>query len=151
MRRLGSQRWFAEVGSRVAPKVDRFVDAVTGGRFQAAQLFIPTLMLTTRGHRSGQRRTVPLLYVRHGDSYAVVGSNWGGEDHPAWTANLLHEPRAVVTVEGERQPVHARLVEDEGLRDELWRGFDAAWPAYATYRERASHRGIRMFLLDPVG
>ena len=36
--------------------------------------YIPTLLLTTIGKKSGLRRTVPLFFFRDGDSYFVIGS-----------------------------------------------------------------------------
>ena len=35
------------------------------------------ILLTTTGHRSGEKRTVPLIYGRHGDDYLVVASKGG--------------------------------------------------------------------------
>ena len=40
-----------------------------------------TLLLTTTGRRSGEPRTAPLIYGRHGDDYLVVASK-GGSDTP---------------------------------------------------------------------
>jgi deazaflavin-dependent oxidoreductase (nitroreductase family) len=76
----------------------------------------------------------------------VVGSNWGQAHHPAWSANLLAEPDAVVSVDGRPEPVRAVLVEGEdreGLLGELAR----VWPAYRTYQRRAAGRDLRVFRL----
>jgi len=35
------------------------------------------LLLTTVGRRSGQERTMPLIYGRHGDDYVIVASKGG--------------------------------------------------------------------------
>jgi hypothetical protein len=42
------------------------------------------LLLHTRGARSGQPRSTPLLYTRHGRGYVVVASKAGADHHPAW-------------------------------------------------------------------
>lgn len=149
MRRLGHTEWFARWGRRIAHRIDRAVHRLSGGRVTVSQWFIPTLMLTTTGRRSGEPRTVPLLYVEHGDGYAVAGSSFGQEEHPAWSWNLLENPEAEVDVEGQSISVRARLVEDEDERSRLWEAFEEAWPAYRTYRRRASHRRIRLFVLEP--
>jgi len=58
----------------------------------------PVLMLTTTGRRSGAPRTTPLLYAQDGEDLVIVGSNWGQQHHPAWSANLLAHPEAEVQV-----------------------------------------------------
>ena len=42
------------------------------------------LLLHTRGARSGQPRSTPLLYTQHGRAYVVVASKAGADHHPAW-------------------------------------------------------------------
>jgi deazaflavin-dependent oxidoreductase (nitroreductase family) len=147
VRRLGHRRWFAACTPLVVP-ADRLVARLTRGRVVALGL-IPSLLITTTGRRSGQPRSNPLLYVPDGDAYVVIGSNWGRPEHPAWSANLLAEPAATVTVRGTRVPVRARLV-DGAERDRLWRLLVAEWPAYQTYVRRAGGRDIRIFRLEPT-
>ena len=66
------------------------------------------LLLTTTGSRTGKPRTVPLLYVRDGPRIIVAGSNWGQRDHPAWSTNLLVDPRARVQIGPDRMECLAR-------------------------------------------
>ncbi len=149
LRRLGGQRWFAVVGRALVP-VDRLLSRLTGGRFVTFGMRdLPSLLLTTTGRRSGEPRTNPLLYVRDGRGFVVVGSNWGQQHQPAWTANLLAEPRAEVTVRGRRVPVTGHLVTG-AERDRLWNLMRGMWPAYDEYEKRAGGREIRVFRLDPV-
>ncbi|MFC6017342.1 nitroreductase family deazaflavin-dependent oxidoreductase [Plantactinospora solaniradicis] len=147
VRRLGHRRWFAAFTPLLVP-ADRLVARLTRGRVVALGL-IPSLLITTTGRRSGQPRTNPLLYVRDGDGYVVIGSNWGRAEHPAWALNLLAEPSATVTVAGTRVPVRAHLV-DGAERDRLWQLLVAEWPAYQTYVRRAGGRDIRIFRLAPT-
>jgi deazaflavin-dependent oxidoreductase (nitroreductase family) len=149
MRRVGRTRWFAAVGSRLAPPLDRLLHRVSGGRLHVAESFLPTLLLTTTGRRSGEPRAKPLAYVRDGSAFVVVGTNWGDTSHPAWTHNLRAEPHAVVEARGERYDVIAREL-DADAAARLWPRFLEMWPAYATYRERTS-RAPRMFALHPAG
>ncbi len=51
-----------------------------------------TLLLTTTGHRSGEERTIPLIYGRSGDDYLIVASNGGSPEPPAWFRNLEQRP-----------------------------------------------------------
>ena len=145
-RRLGRYRWFGVVGRAYVP-LDRLVARLTRGR--ATALGLPSLLLTTTGRRSGEPRTQPLLYVPDGDDFVVIGSNWGQTRHPAWTANLLDNPVAVATVRGREVPVRAELVRGEE-REQLWSRLLRAWPAYATYADRAGGRELRVFRLRRV-
>ena len=120
-----------------------------GSDHRAGRPDIPTLLLTTTGRRSGQERVQPLLYVRDGDAYVVIGSNWGKPHHPSWSANLLAHSDALVTIRGRRTPVRARLARD-GERERLWRLLLELWPAYDLYSDRAGGRHLRIFRLEPV-
>jgi deazaflavin-dependent oxidoreductase (nitroreductase family) len=146
-RRLGRHRWFATVGSRVGPPVDRTLYRATGGWLTATgHSVFPTLLLETTGRRTGRRRTVPLFYVECEGSTAVVATNWGRPRHPQWSANLLADPAARITIGRNRTAVRARLVSGDEF-DRLWNCFVELWPAYEDYRERAG-REIRLFVLD---
>ena len=151
LRRVGRQRWFARLGRLVTP-LDRRLYRLTGGRWSViGRHELPTLLLTTTGRRSGRPRTQPLLYARDGDAYVVVGSNWGQAAHPAWSANLLAEPAARVTIGG-RPPIGVIAALATGAeRDRLWLQVQRIWPGYADYADRARDREIRIFRLIPAG
>jgi len=149
VQRLGHRRWFAIAGRRFVP-VDRWLFRHTRGRWSVLDRSgLPSLLLTTTGRRSGEPRTQPLLYAPDGDGYVVIGSNWGQEHHPAWTANLLADSSAAVTVGEEVIPVRATLATG-AERERLWALLVDLWPAYETYRERAGGRELRVFRLDPA-
>ena len=103
--RLGSYRWFARLGRALVP-ADRLVARATKGRVVALGL-APSLIITTTGRKTGQPRTQPLVYAPDGDGFAVIGSNWGQTTHPAWSANLLAHPHAVVRLKGRTITVDA--------------------------------------------
>src|ERR1700683_4643415 len=63
----------------------------------------PVLLLTTVGRRSGQPRTVPVVYLPDGKRLVVIGSNAGHRAAPAWSLNLEANPVAEVEVGGERR------------------------------------------------
>jgi deazaflavin-dependent oxidoreductase (nitroreductase family) len=90
-----------------------------------------------------------LCYVGHAGGYAVVASNFGRANHPAWSSNLLKNPAATLCTGGRRMPVSARLVTG-AERDEIWQGFLGISSHYRAYRER-SGRDLRIFHLQPVG
>ncbi|WP_212841063.1 nitroreductase/quinone reductase family protein [Catellatospora sp. IY07-71] len=145
-RYLGHRSWFARAG-RVLVPLDRTVAKLTKGRVVALGL-IPTLIITTTGKKSGLPRTQPLAYARDGDHFVVIGSNWGQQSHPAWSANLLANPDAVVTLGGREIPVRGELATGE-QRERLLKLLLEVWPAYTTYQQRASNRVIRVFSLIP--
>ncbi|QKV81606.1 nitroreductase family deazaflavin-dependent oxidoreductase [Amycolatopsis sp. Hca4] len=146
---LGKSRAFAVLGRALVP-ADRVLLRISGGRVGVgAAVGLRTLLLTTIGRRSGEPRQVPLLYVERGGGYVVIGSNWGGEAHPAWSANLLAQPKATVSVHGRTIDVAGRLLTGDE-RQEMWDAVAAYWPAYDRYAVRAAHRDIRVFLLEPV-
>ena len=53
-----------------------------------------TLHLRTTGRRTGEARRTPLYYVEDGDNVAIVTSNGGRDDDPAWWLNLQATPDA---------------------------------------------------------
>src|SRR5512139_2498259 len=131
IQRLGRQKWFATTFRPVAPSIDRFLYKATRGRVAILSgTGLPTMLLTTTGRKSGQPRTVPLLYTPYQGSYVVVGSNWGQEHHPAWALNLTANPEAVAQIRGRSTKVRARLIEGEE-RQRVWESeLLTAWPGY---------------------
>ena len=73
---------------------------------------VPLLLLTTTGKVSGQPRQTPLTYQRDGDRLFIIGSNFGQAMHPAWSSNLLADPKAWVTIGGKEIPVQATPLVD---------------------------------------
>jgi deazaflavin-dependent oxidoreductase (nitroreductase family) len=148
IRKAGHTRWFARITPWCVP-LDRALGKLSHGRLvMLGNRDLPGLMLTTIGRRSGQPRTNPLLYLRDGDDFVVVGSNWGRDTHPAWALNLVANPEAVVTVGGNEIPVRATWAQGPE-RERLWKLAVATWPAWNTYAERAD-RSIRVFRLEPA-
>ena len=148
VQRLAQRERFALVALKVAPRMDRVASRLSGGRFVVSQLLVPVLVLVTTGAKSGLPRESPLATLVDGDAFYVVGSNFGTEKHPAWTANLLKNPEATVVFGGKRRPVRARLLTDEE-KAAVWPRLLTVWPTYDSYVER-SGRNIRVFRLEPA-
>lgn len=139
----------AAVNRRVLPPADRFVNRMTRGKLRLSDVLFPTLMLTTTGRVSGRPRETPLLYLQAaGGEYVVCGTSFGQSRHPAWTANLLANPEAMVETRAGRFLVKARLASDSEVMD-LWPHLVALWPAYDDYVWR-SLREPRVFVLARV-
>ena len=89
--------------------VDRWLLTKSDGRFTVlGPIAAPVVLLTTTGRKSGKPRTSPLLYYREADKIYVVGSNFGQQHHPAWTSNLLADPKAVVRSEEHTSELQSR-------------------------------------------
>ena len=107
---------------------------------------IPSLMLFTKGAKSGLRRETPLMCFPEPDgSWYIAGTNFGLEQHPAWSANLIANPRAEIHFRRELIPVTARLL-DPDETEAVWPRLERQWPGYSDY-ERTAKRGIRVFHL----
>ena len=167
VQKLSSTVTFARIAPRLLPRVDRVVHRLTGGKVMISQYMLPSLFLTTTGRRSGEPRVTPLACLPEpGGGFLVIGSNFGQVSHPAWTANLLAEPRASVEHRGRTTAVTARLLEDPeapgtgdgaadgsaaggGERAQAWAALLRMWPPYAAYQARVDRR-LRIFRLVPT-
>lgn len=106
----------------------------------------PVLLLTTMGRRSGELRTVPLIYTSWRESLAVIASRGGSPTHPAWYLNLLAQPRVQVQVKARVYDAVARsAVSPE--REQIWAAAVAHWPNYDLYQSRTT-RQIPVVVLD---
>ncbi|HEX5494213.1 MAG TPA: nitroreductase family deazaflavin-dependent oxidoreductase [Mycobacteriales bacterium] len=108
---------------------------------------LPTLLLTTRGRRSGAWRRTALIYGRDGGDYLVVASNGGSTTHPLWYLNLSSDPRVRVQVGAERFAANARTAGPEE-KPRMWRVMAAIFPSYDEYRTKTS-RDIPVVVLTP--
>jgi deazaflavin-dependent oxidoreductase (nitroreductase family) len=136
--------------SRMLDRLDRLIFRVTKGRHMASSLLsaLPVAMVTTRGARSGQARTVPLLAMPTDDGLAVIGSNYGKPKHPAWRHNLRANPDGEVEVEGRRWAFSAVELEDD-RRERVWQEALRTYPGFSGYATRAAPRRISVFILEP--
>lgn len=145
---MARQSWFPAIGKRIVPPLDKVLYKVSGGRIGTMSASgLPGLLLTTTGRKTGQPRSVPLLYVPHEGRYYLTGSNWGGQSHPAWSGNLMANPEATLTIRGKKIQVTARLLDGEE-RERMWPVLLTTWPVFDTYTER-SGRELRVFELVP--
>ena len=118
----------------------------TDGRVGHRRWGVRTLLLTTRGRRTGQLRRTALIYGTDGDGrYVVVASNGGRPDNPAWYLNLLAHPEAHVQVGADRFTAAAAEATGEE-RERLWTMMAELWPEYARYRAKTA-RAIPVMLL----
>ena len=93
------------------------------------------LLLTTKGRRSGEQRTTPLIHRTADGSWVVVASKGGAPDNPDWYENLQADPDATIEVMDERIPVRGETATGE-QRERLWRLMNEVWPDYDRYQQR---------------
>jgi deazaflavin-dependent oxidoreductase (nitroreductase family) len=108
-----------------------------------------TLLLTTKGHRTGEPRTAPLIYDLHRGDYVVVASKGGSDEPPAWYVNLQEDPEVEVQVWGDRFKAHARTATPDE-RAEIWPKMAAEWPDYDNYQAK-TEREIPVVILEREG
>ena len=106
------------------------------------------LLLTTTGRKSGEKRTVPLIYAADGDRYVIIASKGGAPEHPGWYENLAKDPEVELQVKDEVFRARARVAHgDERAR--LWRAANAVWKYYDEYATRTS-REIPVVVLERI-
>jgi F420H(2)-dependent quinone reductase len=105
-------------------------------------------MLATVGAKSGEPRSIPLLFIRDGDRVVLIASMGGAPRHPAWLHNIRANPR--VRFLGPRGTTGDYLArEAEGAeRDRLWDEAVDYYAGYATYKVRAGTREIPIVVLE---
>ncbi|MEV7884466.1 nitroreductase/quinone reductase family protein [Streptomyces sp. NPDC002817] len=145
VQRISSTRGFAKVAPHVIPALDRAVHRLTRGKVILSAQMLPGVILTSVGARSGLTRRTPLACMPEegGRSWILIGSNFGRDGHPAWTANLMARPDVEISWKGADIAVTAHLLEGEE-RAAVWKAALAFWPPYATYQARIE-REIRLF------
>jgi deazaflavin-dependent oxidoreductase (nitroreductase family) len=130
---------------RIASALHSFAYRSTAGRLGGKLGRLPVLLLTTVGRKTGERRTVPLVYLRDGNDIVIVGSNGGHDWHPAWFHNLLAMPAAEVRIGGAKQQLIA-AVAAASERERLWPAVVKLWPGYGEYQNK-TRREIPLVIL----
>jgi deazaflavin-dependent oxidoreductase (nitroreductase family) len=107
---------------------------------------IPIIVMTTKGHKSGLVRKVPLMRVEHEGRYALIASKGGAPAHPGWYHNLLADPNILMQDGPEPYTTVARQVEGEERQQWFDRGVEVFAP-YAEYQAKTD-REIPVFITD---
>lgn len=107
---------------------------------------VPTLLLTTRGRKSGQLRRTALIYQEDDGRYVVVASLGGADHHPQWYLNLVSDPEVTVQVGADTFTARARTASAEE-KPALWKKMTGTWPDYDTYQAK-TQREIPVILLE---
>jgi deazaflavin-dependent oxidoreductase (nitroreductase family) len=105
------------------------------------------LLLTTKGRKSGEKKTMALIFREIDGDYVIVASKGGHPEHPAWFLNMRDAPEEVeIQVKAEKFPVSFRVAEGEE-RSRLWDLMNEVWPDYAEYQTKTD-RQIPVVVLE---
>jgi deazaflavin-dependent oxidoreductase (nitroreductase family) len=114
----------------------------TEGPFVGRQV----LLLTTKGAKTGEDRTTPLVYTIDGDKIVIVASMGGAPVHPYWFNNIVAHPN--VTVELGRETFKARAhVASSAERRRLYDQHAELHPSFTEYEQKTT-REIPVVLLE---
>ena len=98
---------------------------------------VPSLLLTTRGRRSGKMHTLPLFYGTAGEAYVVIASKGGAHTPPGWYLNLRANPVVEVQVRTEQFTAHARVATGKE-REHLWEQMVQMHPPYGISQKKTT-------------
>lgn len=110
---------------------------------------LPVIIVTNTGKATGGIRKTPLMRVKDGDNYVLVGSKGGAPEHPAWVHNLRAHPDVEVRDLAAVTKMRVREVQDAAERARLWALAVQAYPPYEEYQEK-TERTIPVFVAEPV-
>ena len=111
---------------------------------------LPVVIVTHVGNKTGAIRKTPLMRVKDGSNYVLIGSQGGAPADPAWVHNLRVNPNVEIRDETVVRPMRVREVKDGPERTRLWKLAVAAFPPYADYQERTNRR-IPVFVAEQTG
>ncbi len=157
IRQQGRSAVFAAVGrilsqssmrpvTRMLSNLHTALYRLTGGRAQSRKY--PTMLLTVTGRRSGQSRTVPVIYIKQDERFVIAAAYAGSDANPGWWLNLRENPQAVVEVNNQTTSVRAELASPD-QREDLWRQLVEMYPYFAEYQQR-TRRKIPVVILTPT-
>jgi deazaflavin-dependent oxidoreductase (nitroreductase family) len=132
----GKQYTAAQWDAVNAEQINQF-RANQGNLVDGLMAGLPTLLLTTRGARTGATRLNPLTYTRDGDRYVVMASKLGAAQHPSWYHNLLADPDVTLEV-GTESFAATASVADETERVRLYEAHTLRFPNYAEYQSNTT-------------
>ena len=141
------------IGRFSVSRFDRFLHPLLyrrmGGRGVTGRVLgAEMLLLTTRGRRSGQARTVALFAFARDGGWVVIASRGGTREIPAWYRNLEAQPQATIQIRGETLAVRARDLDGDAY-ELAFEQAATAYPGYRLYRRESPVR-IPIVLLTPI-
>ncbi len=134
----------------VAMRVDRVLLPLTRGRMSVSP-GQQVGLLETIGARSGERRRIPLLFLRDGDRVVLIASKGGNVKHPAWYHNLRANPSARFIGPGGLTGDYVAHEAEVDERSRLWAEAVDYYAGSATAQGRTAGRRIPGVVHEPAG
>ena len=97
---------------------------------------LPCVIVTHTGNKTGAIRKTPLMRVKDGENYVLVGSQGGAPKNPVWVYNLRANPSVEIRDATAVFAMRVREIDDDRERGRVWAVAVEAFPPYADYRER---------------
>ena len=110
---------------------------------------LPVIIVTHTGNKTGAIRKTPLMRVKDGSSYVLVGSVGGAPQNPVWVNNLRAKADVELRDHTVVQRMRVREVTDDTERARLWKLAVAAFPPYEEYQAKTT-RKIPVFVAEPT-
>ncbi len=153
--RIGATRPGTWLFSRILPRADPMFLELTRGRATLSSILagFPEVLVTTRGARSGQPRSIMLLCIRDEadpNVFALIASNWGRPHNPAWYYNLKAYPRATCSIPGQPAREYAAHEANGGEYDEFRKLAARTYLGFPLYWARAAGRHIPIIVMTPA-
>lgn len=110
---------------------------------------LPTLLLTSVGRKSGEQRTVALVFLQNGEDVVIVASLAGYDENPAWYRNISANPKCWVQLDRRKMTAVARDA-TEKERHALWPRLTALLPLWNLFQKQTA-RPFPIVILSPTG
>jgi deazaflavin-dependent oxidoreductase (nitroreductase family) len=134
---------------KIVARLYRNLEVFTNGRIGGRLAGMESLILTTRGRKTGEMREAVLSAPIFEDDMVVLVASWGGgPHHPQWFLNLRADPNVSIFHRGDTIDMVARVVEGEE-RAALWERATAVYPNYDDYQAKTT-REIPVVVLTPA-
>lgn len=129
--------------------VDAYLANPEGRSTGAGPSGLPTLLLTSIGCKSGEQRTVALVFLQNGNDLVIVASLAGYDQNPAWYRNLSANRQCWVQLDRRKMTAVARdATEQERLV--LWPKLIALLPLWDLFQKQTA-RPFPIVVLTPTG
>ena len=148
MRRFVMSRVGTWIAMTFSTRIDPPMLRLTRGRLSTG-VFFPVVLLTARGRKSGEPRTVPLVYFTQNDEVILTASSFGRPKHPSWYLNVKANPEVELLGGGVRRRYLARETSGEE-RERLFALAEHLYAGYGLYATRTGGRTIPVLALRPV-
>jgi deazaflavin-dependent oxidoreductase (nitroreductase family) len=106
------------------------------------------LILSTKGAKSGEERSTPLVYSWDAGHHVIIASKGGAPTHPSWYHNLTAHPIVTVETGKEKFQARARVVDGDDY-ERLYKQHADINPGFCDYRKKTS-RKIPVIVLERI-